>query len=104
MLSRFGESGAGDVSPLHGEWQGCHRLRCGDHRVIFRRIEDGLEIIAVGHRSDSHLENARLPCHITSARGPLYQRAHLALGNKADPGCMAGRLVVLPDNPSFARC
>ena len=52
MLTRFGESGAGDVSPLHGEWQGCFRLRCGDHRVIFRRIEDGLEIIAVGHRSE----------------------------------------------------
>ena len=52
MLTRFGESAVGDVSPLHGEWQGCFRLRCGDHRVIFRRIEDGLEIIAVGHRSE----------------------------------------------------
>jgi mRNA interferase RelE/StbE len=52
MLSRFGESGIGDVSPLHGEWKGCFRLRCGDHRVIFRRIEGGLEIIAVGHRSE----------------------------------------------------
>ena len=52
LLTRFGESGVGDVSPLHGEWQGCFRLRCGDHRVIFRRIEDGLEIIAVGHRSE----------------------------------------------------
>lgn len=51
-LTRFGDSGHGDVSPLHGEWQGCFRLRCGDRRVIFRRIEDGLEIIAVGHRSD----------------------------------------------------
>ncbi|MBM3727955.1 MAG: hypothetical protein FJW40_21335 [Acidobacteria bacterium] len=40
------------MSALHGEWQSCFRLRCGDHRVIFRRIEDGLEIIAVGHRSE----------------------------------------------------
>ncbi len=34
MLTRLGKSGVGDVSPLHGEWQGCFRLRCGDHRVI----------------------------------------------------------------------
>jgi mRNA-degrading endonuclease RelE of RelBE toxin-antitoxin system len=51
-LARFGESGVGDVSPLDGEWQGCFRLRYGDHPVIFRRIEDGLEIVAVGHRSE----------------------------------------------------
>ena len=41
MLTRFGESGVGDVSPLHGEWKGGYRLRCGDHRVIFRPIEEG---------------------------------------------------------------
>lgn len=51
-IARFGESGVGDVSPLHGEWQGCFRLRCGDYRAIFRQIEDGLEVIAVGHRSE----------------------------------------------------
>ncbi|MBM3758654.1 MAG: type II toxin-antitoxin system RelE/ParE family toxin [Acidobacteria bacterium] len=51
-LTRLGESGTGDVSPLAGEWQGCYRLRCGDYRVIFRRIEDGLEVIAIGHRSE----------------------------------------------------
>ncbi|MCC6536573.1 MAG: type II toxin-antitoxin system RelE/ParE family toxin [Bryobacterales bacterium] len=51
-IARYGESGAGDVAPLHGEWHGCFRLRCGDHRVIFRPIQDGLEILAVGHRSE----------------------------------------------------
>ncbi|MEP7353748.1 MAG: type II toxin-antitoxin system RelE/ParE family toxin [Acidobacteriota bacterium] len=34
-----------------GEWQGCYRLRVGDHRVIFRCLDDGLEIITIGHRS-----------------------------------------------------
>jgi hypothetical protein len=37
---------------MHGEWQGCYRLRVGEYRVIFRYIEDGLEILTVGHRSD----------------------------------------------------
>jgi mRNA interferase RelE/StbE len=51
-IARFGESGAGDAAPLHGEWDGCYRLRIGEYRVIFRYIEQGLEILAVGHRSD----------------------------------------------------
>ena len=51
-IARFGEIRAGDVEPLEGEWLGCCRLRVGDYRVIFRYIEDGLEIIAVGHRSE----------------------------------------------------
>jgi mRNA interferase RelE/StbE len=51
-ITRFGATGSGDVSPMQGEWDGCDRLRVGDYRVIFRQIEDGLEIIAVGHRSD----------------------------------------------------
>ena len=37
---------------MHGEWQGCYRLRIGEYRVIFRTIEEGLEILTVGHRSD----------------------------------------------------
>jgi mRNA interferase RelE/StbE len=51
-IARFGETGTGDFAPLHGEWRGCFRLRVGDYRVICRPIEDGLEIIAVGHRSE----------------------------------------------------
>ena len=37
---------------MRGEWQGCYRLRVGEYRVIFRYIGDGLEVLAVGHRSD----------------------------------------------------
>jgi mRNA interferase RelE/StbE len=51
-IARFGSGGGGDVEPMHGEWQGCYRLRVGEYRVIFRHIEDGLEILALGHRSD----------------------------------------------------
>lgn len=32
-----------DASPLHGEWQGCFRLRSGDHRVISRRLKTDLK-------------------------------------------------------------
>jgi mRNA interferase RelE/StbE len=51
-LARLGETGAGDVESMQGEWSGCHRLRVGDYRVIFRYITDGLEVLTVGHRSD----------------------------------------------------
>lgn len=51
-IAHFGETGTGDVEPMHGEWHGCYRLRVGEYRVIFRHIEDALEILAVGHRSD----------------------------------------------------
>jgi len=51
-IARLGEGGTGDVEPMQGEWQGCYRLRVGDYRIIFKYIEDGLEILTVGHRSD----------------------------------------------------
>ena len=51
-IARHGSTSAGDVEPMHGDWQGCYRLRVGEYRVIFRRIVDGLEILTVGHRSD----------------------------------------------------
>lgn len=51
-LARFGATGAGDVEAMQGEWSGCHRLRVGDYRVIFRYIENGLEVLTVGHRSE----------------------------------------------------
>lgn len=54
-IARFGENQSGDVAPLHGEWQGCYRMRVGDYRVIYRPIENGLQIIAVGHRSDVYI-------------------------------------------------
>lgn len=51
-IAHFGETGSGDVEPMRGEWQGSYRLRVGEYRVIFRYIEDALEILTVGHRSD----------------------------------------------------
>ena len=51
-IARLGETQSGDVEPMRGEWQGCYRLRVGEYRVIFRYLEDGLEILTVGHRSD----------------------------------------------------
>ena len=51
-IARFGAGGLGDVEPMRGEWQGCYRLRVGDYRVIFRYVDDGLEILTVGHRSE----------------------------------------------------
>ena len=51
-ITRFGTTGAGDVEPLHGEWEKCFRLRVGSYRVIFRHLDDGIEVVTVGHRSD----------------------------------------------------
>jgi mRNA interferase RelE/StbE len=51
-IARYGSTSTGDVEPLHGEWHGCYRLRVGEYRVIFRHIDDGLEILALRHRSD----------------------------------------------------
>jgi mRNA-degrading endonuclease RelE of RelBE toxin-antitoxin system len=51
-IASYGSTRAGDVEPLHGEFRGCYRLRIGEYRVIFRPIEDGLEILTVGHRSE----------------------------------------------------
>lgn len=51
-IARFGATGTGDAEPMRGEWQGCYRLRVGEYRVIFRYIDDGLEILTLGHRSD----------------------------------------------------
>jgi mRNA-degrading endonuclease RelE of RelBE toxin-antitoxin system len=51
-IHQFGASGAGDVEPLHGEWHACFRLRVGDYRIIFRNVSEGIQILAVGHRSD----------------------------------------------------
>ena len=50
-IARYGDTGTGDIEPLHGEWKGCFRLRVGEYRVVFRRIPGGLEILTIGHRS-----------------------------------------------------
>lgn len=38
--------------PLRGEWQGHHRIRTGDWRVIFHIVEPDLIIVRIKHRSD----------------------------------------------------
>jgi mRNA-degrading endonuclease RelE of RelBE toxin-antitoxin system len=51
-LTRFGDSGEGDIKALSGEWTGYYRLRVGDFRVIFRIVMDAIVIVRVRHRSD----------------------------------------------------
>jgi len=51
-LTRYGESGDGDIKALSGEWDGCFRLRVGDFRVIFEITPEAIVIIRVRHRSD----------------------------------------------------
>jgi mRNA interferase RelE/StbE len=51
-LTRYGDSGEGDVKALAGEWQGYSRLRVGDYRVIFSVGPDEITILRVRHRSE----------------------------------------------------
>lgn len=51
-LTRYGESGEGDIKALSGEWNGYFRLRVGDFRVIFQATPDEITIVRVRHRSD----------------------------------------------------
>ena len=51
-LTRYGESGEGDIKALSGEWNGYFRLRVGDFRVIFQAGPDEITIMRVRHRSD----------------------------------------------------
>jgi mRNA interferase RelE/StbE len=38
--------------PLRGEWQGHHRIRAGDWRVIFRPVEPDVLVVRIRHRSE----------------------------------------------------
>jgi mRNA interferase RelE/StbE len=51
-LTRYGESGEGDIKALSGEWDGNFRLRVGDFRVIFQIVPEEITILRVRHRSD----------------------------------------------------
>jgi len=53
-LTEYGDSGAGDVKMLTGQWQGYFRLRVGDYRVIFTITKDETTVIRVRHRSESY--------------------------------------------------
>jgi mRNA-degrading endonuclease RelE of RelBE toxin-antitoxin system len=51
-LTRYGETGEGDIKALSGEWDGYFRLRVGDFRVIFQITPEAVAIVRVRHRSD----------------------------------------------------
>ena len=51
-LTRYGESGEGDIKALSGDWDGYFRLRVGDFRVIFQITPETIVIVRVRHRSD----------------------------------------------------
>jgi len=51
-LTRYGESGEGDIKALSGEWKEYFRLRVGDFRVIFLAAPDEITVVRVRHRSD----------------------------------------------------
>jgi hypothetical protein len=40
-LTRYAETGEGDIKALEGKFTGVHRLRVGDWRVRFRRVPAG---------------------------------------------------------------
>jgi mRNA-degrading endonuclease RelE of RelBE toxin-antitoxin system len=51
-LTRYGESGEGDIKALSGEWDGYFRLRVGDFRVIFQIAQNAITIARVRNRSE----------------------------------------------------
>ena len=53
-LTRFSESGEGDVRSLAGGFEGYSRLRLGDYRVIFRQSHDRISILRVRRRSEAY--------------------------------------------------
>jgi mRNA-degrading endonuclease RelE of RelBE toxin-antitoxin system len=51
-LTRYTESGEGDIKALSGEWDGYCRLRVGNFRVIFRMVPEEMVVVRIRHRSD----------------------------------------------------
>jgi mRNA interferase RelE/StbE len=51
-LTRYSDSGEGDIKALAGRWQGYTRLRVGDYRVMFRALPDYIVILRVRHKAD----------------------------------------------------
>ena len=46
-LSRNPDAG----EPLKGEFAGLYKLRVGDYRIIYAKMDDGILVLRVGHRS-----------------------------------------------------
>jgi len=54
-LTRYAETGEGDVKALEGKFSGTHRLRIGDWRVRFRRVKGGtIHVLAVENRGEAY--------------------------------------------------
>lgn len=54
-LTRFAETGEGDVKALEEKFSGAHRLRVGDWRVRFRRVRGGaIHVLAVENRGEAY--------------------------------------------------
>ena len=54
-LTRYAETGKGDVKALDGKCSGTHRLRVGNWRVRFRRFGDGtIHVLAVENRGEAY--------------------------------------------------
>jgi mRNA interferase RelE/StbE len=54
-LTRYAETGEGDVKALEGKFTGTHRLRVGDWRVRFRRVRGGtIHVLAVENRGEAY--------------------------------------------------
>ena len=54
-LTRYDQTGEGDVKALEGKFTGAHRLRVGDWRVRFKRMEGGvIHVLAVENRGQAY--------------------------------------------------
>jgi len=51
-LTRYGQTGEGNLKTLSGRWEGCCRLRVGDYRVVFAPSPEHITILRVRHRGD----------------------------------------------------
>lgn len=53
-LTRYAETGEGDVKALDGKFTGTHRLRISNWRVRFRRQGDTIQVLAVENRGEAY--------------------------------------------------
>jgi len=53
-LTRYTETGEGNVKALEGKFTGTHRLRVGDWRVRFRREQSSIHVLAIENRGDAY--------------------------------------------------
>ncbi|MEI9815351.1 MAG: type II toxin-antitoxin system RelE/ParE family toxin [Acidobacteriota bacterium] len=51
-LTRFANTGAGDVKALTGAWSGYTRIRIGDYRAIMLVEPTQITVVRVKHRSE----------------------------------------------------